>query len=266
MRQRESYASFPSTESLRHPQGPDLSAVNWTPLSASGTTNSLWRGVLGDSTYVLRVNADGSRSYGADRDREAAVLSTIQGFDWAPRVYLNAPDRGWLLMADHGGPRPTVTAQQWLSVLNQWQDIQDIPVFSYQALIAQYRVDLPQTTALLALVQDMTDTLQRLPDPSACLVHHDVHPGNLVADDPLTGHPWRVIDWEYGGRGCPWLDVAAIQGYWPLSMDDVMTLPLAQGYTPERLQEILADAAHFNDLLTAAWEAVRAQPDIQSDL
>lgn len=258
MRQTESYPSLPATDSLCHPNGPELSAVVWTPLLQVGTTNSLWRGVTMGAAYVLRVNAPDTRSYGASRYREAAVLDVIQGNDWAPEVFINAYERGWLLMRDHGDRQPVLRSQDWLPVLTQWQGIRNIPLFSYQELIQQYRRDLPANAESRRLVQALTETLARLPDQAFSLVHHDLHPGNLVSGVHQTPTNWRIIDWEYSGKGCPWLDIAAVQQHWSLTVDEIMTLPIAQGYKRGQVWEVLQDAAQFNQLLTKAWELVRA--------
>lgn len=253
MRQSASYAILSESERLALLNEPVLSEVRWQAIASPGTTNHLFRANSPWGPVVLRLNTSGRRSYGVDRQREATLLSHIQGCSWAPTVQRNKPDQGWMLMTDYGDGQPTATGEQWQVILSQWHQITAIPSIDYQRLIASYAADLPDTLAAKQLVQNMTQTLAALPDQHHCLVHHDLHPGNLVGSDSQ----WRVIDWEYAGRGCPWLDLAAVQRHWGLDAHQVALMPIAQGYTPEQISGFLTLAHQMNALLEKAWWWVR---------
>ena len=253
MRQGASYASLSQSERIKQVNEPALCNVHWQVLGTAGTSNSLFRARSKLGPVVLRLNASGNRSFGVDRQREAAVLSRLQGLSWAPHILRNAPDQGWMLMTDYGDARPTATGDHWLALLPQWHQITDIPTFDYPALIASYAADLPDSPEATSLIQALTHTLAALPDQDHCLVHHDLHPGNLVDG----GNHWRVIDWEYAGRGCPWLDLAALQRHWGLETRRIAAMPIAVGYTLDQLEDLLAQAHQMNALLEKAWWWVR---------
>jgi thiamine kinase len=253
MRQSGVYVNLTPSERIAQIKSPALHRVHWQPLTTTGTSNALLRGVWQNQAVIVRLNASGVLTFGVDRQREAAVLSQIQGQPWAPHILANAPDDGWMLMADYGDHRPQAALIPWHALLLACQQITTVPRLDYTLLIAAYAEALPNTPMTQKLIRQMTDTLAALPDHYRCLVHHDLHPGNLVG----TAEDWRVIDWEYAGLGCPWLDIAAVQQQGSMPIDIVATLPVAAGYRTDQLVEILGHAHQMNKLLEQAWLTVR---------
>jgi thiamine kinase len=87
-----------------------------------------------------------------------------------------------------------------------------------------------------------------LPDIGECLVHHDLHTGNL-----LWGHGLTLIDWEYAGRGNPWLDYATLERDIGLSLQQLQQFKRLSGFTAVQLEHELARAIQVVDQLESIW-------------
>ena len=120
--------------------------------------------------------------------------------------------------------------------------------------------------------------VDELPDKAFCLVHHDLHPGNLmwghvqenVSDrdhcnnqEKPGKYQFKVIDWEYAGKGCPWLDIAMVCRYWNQSADQILRaeLPVTRGKTLAQVSEVLNLAGQVNTLIEKLWLAVRQETE-----
>lgn len=253
MRRREYYAMYLNTETPKLPIESDFYAVNWQPLENDGTSNLHFIGMFNDRHLVLRVNACASVSFGASPLIEAEVLSRIGGKPWAPEILANEPNQGWCLMAHYPGHAKNLNAQQVLDVAIQFQDINDVPLFDYQKMINHYSEQLPDSRENRSDITLLQTLLTRLPDQTFCLVHQDLHAGNILSD----GDQMIIIDWEYSGLGCPWLDIAFVRDNWTFEIELLKKFPVVKPYSMSQVSEILQTAHQFNQLLSELWFRVR---------
>lgn len=230
-------------------------ALNWQPF-AKGTSNQLYRAVERPE-WVLRINAPPSNAFGVLREREAEVLEAIQGSSWALKVLENKPDSGWCLMAYHGAPLEALSDQltaQLLQAITQYQQLAIKPdaEFDYGYLLASYRAILQQPQAL-ALLDALEKALNSLPELALCLVHHDLHLGNLALD----GQQLVILDWEYAGWGSAWFDAAALSQSFAIAPEVIAKLPAFQALDLALFNQGLAIAEHVIASLALLWEWAR---------
>lgn len=179
-----------------------------------GSCNRHWRLSTADMTCIWREF--GPTPPGANRDLERRVLAQLQGHAWVPELLLDLPE-GLLFRASPGAqplqmPLSSTQRSQLLSaVLTLWQQPIEAPAQDYPALIRHYaslaeRLACPMTAALI-------DTAQHWNPQHFCLIHQDIHPGNLL----LTDQGIQLIDWEYAVCGNPWIDAVALDRMLSLS-------------------------------------------------
>lgn len=75
---------------------------------------------------------------------------------------------------------------------------------------------------LQELTRHTQDLLKKLPKLPPCLVHHDLHPGNICSDNQQI----KVIDWEYAGLSNPLIDAVALRNHWDFSIQELAALPI----------------------------------------
>lgn len=239
--------------------------VEWHPLEHIGTTNQLYTGCYQEQPVVLRLNT-GKPVLGVCRQREGAVLNLIGGKAWAPVVLQQQmPDQsqpGWLLIKRYAAldDAPIVDLHSiLLACLSDWQQIKDLPLFDYQALWNQYQQKIddlggaPQAQMLLDSIRSHMNELMHEPDDlsqaESCLVHHDLHAGNLLSNAGQL----IVIDWEYAGLGCPWLDAAALVTAFSISLQAIATLPAFKHINLETVERGVNIAQQINQQLNQLW-------------
>ncbi|MCV6588666.1 MAG: aminoglycoside phosphotransferase family protein [Marinobacterium sp.] len=240
----------------------DTPAPDWQTLTCE-SSNHLLLGQWDEQRLVLRLNASAELAFGADRNREAALLAQLAGLPWMPAVLQNSPQGGWLLMRDHG-QRPTVplsseVQQQLLAVVAQWQEItldDSRLLLDYPALFDAFLPSLkalPMSQLLQQLVALAKECLLQLPAVGRTLVHHDLHPGNLCLD----AEQLVVLDWEYGALGNPWFDVAALHQHCGLSVDELVDLPPFRLLSTIEFKHGLMQAGWLLQALETLWYWVR---------
>jgi thiamine kinase len=106
---------------------------------------------------------------------------------------------------------------------------------------------------LQELILHTQDLLQQLPKLPHCLVHHDLHPGNICLDNQQI----KVIDWEYAGIGNPLIDAIALRRHWDFSMQDLASLPIFSQLKQQDLKQGLDISEQVVDSLETLWS--RAQ-------
>lgn len=239
-----------------------LSAPQWQPFGG-GSSNKLFSTRMGERSLVLRLNAPESVAFGVNRQREAAILTLVGGYSWAPDVVCNDPQAGWLLMDWHGdrlvAPLSEADQHLLLTSVAQWQEVtSDEPELQidYRALLEAFRPrvkDLPMEQPLLTLIDGALRVLDSLPKVESALTHHDLHPGNLCA----AHHRLVVVDWEYGAIGNPWFDLAALNHHCDISAEQLAMLPAVASLQLEDVQRGLRRAVWLLRVLETLWYWVR---------
>ena len=268
------------TESESRNLAADITAhpSRWQKLKTGGSTNEHYSGWWHNQEVVVRLNAGPELAFGASRINEFKVLQVIQPFRWAVKVLENRPEQGWCMMSRYLElDSEEVSQQQINSFLGDMQQIIDIPVFDYRQMIKKYQCRIVGAESQ-KLIEQLALLVDELPDKAFCLVHHDLHPGNLmwghvqenVSDrdhcnnqEKPGKYQFKVIDWEYAGKGCPWLDIAMVCRYWNQSADQILRaeLPVTRGKTLAQVSEVLNLAGQVNTLIEKLWLAVRQETE-----
>ena len=253
-------------------------AYIWEPF-ARGSSNSIFLGHLKSNlnnnpkqTVVLRINAPPKDTPGVERQREAGILNLIQSYPWAPQIIRNEPTQGWCLMQYYDPINIDETSseklndnkqKQLVAALNQLQAITVISDglhYVYEALlsdiyqpIATKRKDKQAQTWIETIRNDLT-TLPKLPD---CLVHHDIHIGNLVLAKPNESESSNtqliILDWEYAAIGNPWFDASCLSRYLSMPSDDIYQLHVFKKLDLTTFKGGLEQADKMTEILQKLW-------------
>lgn len=234
-----------------------------------GSANPHWRVRANGRDMVWRQFGDAALAPGADRAREAAAHRAIAGRSWAPHLIAEVPGVGMLFEASpgrHPDPRTLTPAERTRlieAVIECWSLPCPLPVLDYVELIEDYVQRAGAHDDARRLGVQLQAACRNWPSggPSGgfCLVHHDLHAGNLL----LSHTGWTLLDWEYAARGHPGLDAAALD----LLLD---LAPL------ERQQLEAAAARHVGPLdwaaltewragLDALWHFARGRDESEAD-
>lgn len=259
-------------------------SAQWHKL-ASGSSNKIYSATVAQQRYVLRINASTEYAFGVSREREAKVLALIQGQPWAPTIIENNLSQGWCLMLHQGDEyTETVVAKaQILKLLREMQlfskgqdetAIESIH-FDYRGLFNSYREKLSQRRGNdlgLQLCALLYSALQQLPAVDAALIHQDLHPKNIccpVQPCSSTVQPAEsaaaprsqlvAIDWEYGGWGNPWLDLAAVHQAFAIDADALQQTPLFNRMPAQQFTAGLSQAIEINTALACIWYWMRSE-------
>jgi thiamine kinase-like enzyme len=88
---------------------------------------------------------------------------------------------------------------------------------------------------------------------AACIVHMDLHHGNVVTADRIY-----FIDWEYAQLGDPLLDLACVMAYYPRAVAHGPLLLEASGLAERGVTaEMLVELTRVFNLLTYLWYRAR---------
>ena len=258
-------------ERLRH-------AYAWEPF-AKGSSNSIFVGRANKNhqttlteTVVLRINAPAKDTPGVVRQREADILKLIMPFNWAPQIIRNEPDQGWCLMHHYAPinledqPAERLSShheKQLLEVLNELQAIPENSTelhYDYHALLNDIYQPIAierQDSAAHTWIQSIKHDLAALPKLPSCLVHHDIHLGNLVliksakAAKPNT--QLVILDWEYAAIGNPWFDASCLSRYLSMTPKHIHTLAVFKTFDEITFNSGLARANQVTEVLQKLW-------------
>ncbi|PWQ99193.1 phosphotransferase [Leucothrix pacifica] len=231
---------------------------------------------------ILRLNAPTHLTPGVDRQREAALLRLIKSQNWAPNIIKNNVNDGWCAMTLYHAmtteqPLSAPLTSQLIKAVSELQKITTKKPLSKQlttALTVDYNVlwettYVPQATArhdqiTLDLIDEIKQNLRELPLVPTCLVHHDLHLGNLVLKpcdqhSSATQDQLIILDWEYGGLGNPWLDAAALANFFKIPARTIATLPAFHYLDPCTFEQGLVKAFDIRDLINKLWYRARGE-------
>lgn len=254
------------------------SAYIWEPF-AKGSSNSIFLGTLKNNpndnlkkTVVLRINAPPKDTPGVVRQREADILNLIQPFAWAPQIISNEPNQGWCLMHHYESIDSAEKSAERLTDRNQAQllaaldELQSVPVtsdelrYDYEALLGDtYRpiAIKRQDKQAIEWIETIRNDLVTLPKLPACLVHHDIHIGNLVLarspDRDKSHAQLLILDWEYAAIGNPWFDASCLSRYLSMPADDIYSLMLFKTLDQATFKDGLQQADRMTEILQKLW-------------
>ena len=219
--------------------------------------------------FVVRLNENSAADPGLDRERELVLHAAAANAGVAPHIIYACPDRSCLitdylegrlwtphyftrmrdlralgqrLRALHALPPPNVPRFDPMAAARRYADI----------IVGHDSEDLARVEDLLgrgAEALSRARSSQRAP----CIVHSDLHHGNVVTADRIY-----FIDWEYAQVADPLQDLACILAYYPRAAAHGPLLLEASGLaetgtTPQMLSEL---TRVFN-LLTYLWYRAR---------
>ena len=239
--------------------------VQWQPVvvdsAHSGTTNHPYTGCYHGQPVVLRLNT-AKQIQGICRQREEKVLNLIGDQAWAPDVLAyRMPDEnqpGWLLMKCYAALDDKPIAEhhgQILACVSDWQQIKAPPLFDYLVLWDEYQQKIDelsnaqQAQEWLNSIRILMLQLSDIAGVENCLVHHDLHPGNLLDSEGKL----VVIDWEYAGQGTPWLDAAALITEFSIPLQAVAALPVFRYVDSDAFARGIIFAQQVNQQLSQLW-------------
>jgi len=277
-----------AAESSGTPAGPDhvdvletelrarLSACPATRALAGGTltrlqggfSNHAWRVDVPGEAWFARLGAADAEALGVDRASECALLAAVGSAGLAPAV-LACVSAGRLLVTRYVGARPWQAdevadhrnLERMAALLRR---LHDLPVpdavasvnWSAQARrLASSLTEAPGDAGIHGRAADVFARLAaRAFAPTLC--HHDLHHLNVLDD----GSRLWLVDWEYGGRGDPLIDVAgflSMNGLGPAAADTFLE---AYGRLAPLDRQQLAAARWAFDYVQWLWYRLRSGP------
>jgi thiamine kinase-like enzyme len=191
-----------------------------------GLSNQAWRLEVAGTAWFVRLGHEGARSLGVDRASECRLLATVAAAGLAPEVLVCEPEAGLLVTRFvTGAPwqAADVAAEANLDRLaGQLRTLHGLAVppvgiqtVRYSEQARRLREGLASGPGEARLHERAGRLFGRIDgrgfDPALC--HHDLHHLNVLDD----GDRLWLVDWEYGGRGDPLMDVAGFLALHDLS-------------------------------------------------
>ena len=212
-----------------HPATHRLATGVLTPLHG-GLSNLAWRLDLAGEAWFVRRGRPGADRLGVDRASECTLLRVVSAAGLAPGLLACEPTSGLLVTRFIEGAawraEDVLVDENLGRVATQLRRLHALPIpagvqeVRYSVQARRLAAGLPAPTQDEAILHERAARAFALLDgrryaPALC--HHDLHHLNLLDD----GRLW-LVDWEYGGRGDPLLDVAGF-----LALHEVGPAPTA---------------------------------------
>lgn len=228
--------------------------LDWQLLSKQGSRHSLYNAHTSTHSWVARIAPDTQLPLGVDPHREAQVIAAISCFEWGIDPSIFDPLSGFMLMQHLGFHHPKEQLDQnkidqLINAINEMHGIEDLPALNYQALLMSYREAFEgESDDLITLLDETESAMARLPEIGEALVHHDLHTGNL-----LWGPSLSIVDWEYAGRGNPWLDYASVVSEIGLEIKQLTRFDRLKSLSVNDIAFAIANAIEINDRFEKIW-------------
>ncbi|HLC33898.1 MAG TPA: choline kinase family protein [Anaerolineales bacterium] len=251
----------------RIPAWAAASDVRVTPLGG-GITNTNYRVDVGNESFVVRVGGANTELLGIDREHERAINQAAALVGVAPEVVDFLRPEGYLVTRFiHGRPIPPdemrrpERIRQVAHALHTIHALPPIPgafspfrvVETYADLARAHQVDLPREYGpLLETAHTIERAFNRRPfTPRPC--HNDLLNGNFLDDGQL-----RILDWEYGGMGDVFFDLANFSAHHAFADEhDQQLLAAYFGQThPQELARLRLMKA-MSDFREAMWAVLQ---------
>jgi thiamine kinase-like enzyme len=207
-----------------------------------GLSNRAWRLEAAGSAWFVRLGHPGALALGVDRVSECRLLAAVAAAGLAPGVVACEPAVGLLVTR-------FVTGATWQAadvvleanlhrLAERLRTLHGLPVpagiqaVRYSGQARRLRAGLPWGADDARLHERAERIFGRIDDRGfeTTLCHHDLHHLNVLDD----GERLWLVDWEYGGRGDPLMDLAGFLAMHELTpkatsgfLDDYGRLPAA---------------------------------------
>jgi thiamine kinase-like enzyme len=181
-----------------------------------GLSNRAWRLESAGTSWFVRLGHPGALALGVDRSSECRLLAAVAAAGLAPEVFACEPAAGLLVTRFvTGAPwQAADVAAEWnlRRLAGQLRILHGLPVpagiqtVRYAGQARRLRTGLPCGPGDARLHERADLIFDQIDDrgftPTLC--HHDLHHLNVLDDRERL---W-LVDWEYGGRGDPLMDLA----------------------------------------------------------
>lgn len=227
-----------------------------------GLSNRAWRVDAEGRSWFVRLGHPAAERLGVDRASECAILRAVSAAGLAPAVRACEPSTG-LLVTDFVAGRTwsaadATTTGNLRRIAQRLRQLHRLPVpegvhevdYPKQAQRLAAGLGAPDRTAI-ALAGRADVAIRRLGDarlPSA-LCHNDLHHLNVIDDEACL---W-LVDWEYGGRGNPLLDLAGFLALHDLGPEPTAVFLAAYGDLPSGDLRRLDEARWLFDYVQWLW-------------
>lgn len=187
-----------------------------------GLTNRCYRLVQEHQSFFVRWSLPDALLPGIHREAERVLLQSVAGLGLYPSIHYQSSDN--LLLITDWCPQPCWTMRTFRSVSGLQQlgtlvahvhqlSCPDIPTLDLSVYLAELSRRLCASSIHATLVEPqqiavglshLNDILSAWPPVPLVLCHNDIHPGNLLGEQP-----W-LIDWEYAHYSDPAFELAGI--------------------------------------------------------
>jgi len=264
------------SEELEHQVRERLRACPATRALADGTltrlqggfSNHAWRVEGPGGPWFARLGAVEAPALGVDRASECALLAAVGTAGLAPAVLACEPAAGLLVTRYIEAPpwRADEVAHdrnlgRMAAVLRRLHELPVPDAVASMNWSAQARrlgaglTEAPDDAEIHGRAADVLACLEaRAFTPTLC--HHDLHHLNVLDD----GERLWLVDWEYGGRGDPLLDIAGLVSMNGLGPSATGTFIEAYGRLAPADRDSLDAARWAFDYVQWLWYRLRSGP------
>ncbi|MDP5255124.1 MULTISPECIES: phosphotransferase [unclassified Vibrio] len=236
-----------------------------------GLTNQCWYIQLKNGLeYVWRPVSTTAFLVGISREKEAQVLSFLQGTELAPAPVWRS--KHGLLVEWIAGKRVeqislTELTRTMVSIhrLPAHLERANLPTLNFERLVTRYWNTI-QNGQIKARIEPIYQLLRRPPDTfltQDCLCHLDLGAHNMIQ----TPQQFKVIDWEYSALADPRIELALICINLTHTEAKCVVSQYCQslGYPKEALwwQSVLAWFPHVR-LMVLLWYMIANQQDLKA--
>jgi thiamine kinase len=226
-----------------------------------GISNRAWRLGSGGTAWFVRLGHPGAPALGVDRVSECRLLAAVAAAGLAPEVLACEPASG--LLATRYVTGATWQAADVIAEANlrrlagRLRTLHGLPVpagikaVRYSVQARRLRTGLPCGPDDARLHERAERVFGRIDDrgfmPTLC--HHDLHHLNVIDD----GERLWLVDWEYGGRGDPLMDLAGFLAMHELAPQATGEFLAAYGGLPRGDRTLLEAARWAFDYVQWLW-------------
>jgi thiamine kinase-like enzyme len=242
-----------------------------TPLEG-GLSNRAWRLDARDGPYFVRLGHPDAARLGVDRANECRVLRSVAAAGLAPGLVACAPSLNLLVTryveaatwqaTDVTRPGNLRRVAACLRQLHGTALPAGVHTVDYAVQARSLEAALPPGDGLADELRGRASRAFRRIEERAVpwtLCHHDLHHLNLLDD----GMRLWLVDWEYGGRGDPLMDIAGFLAMHDLGAAATDEFLAAYGRLEPADRDRVAEARWVFDYVQWLWYRLRFAGDCE---